>query len=208
MISNFKNANSNIYHLITDSDLNYAQQSLEKKFSEILEILGIDAQDPNVKDTPKRIAKMYLQEVFNGKYSPMPSMTSFPNTKQVDELFTIGPIETRSCCSHHFVPFIGKVWIGIIPGDTLLGLSKYARLTDWVMARPQIQEEAVQMLADYLEDEIKPKGLAVVMQAQHFCMCWRGIKDPNCKMTCSVVRGLLAKQEARAEFFNLINIPD
>lgn len=206
MLKSLNKANDNISDKIGQNELKIIEEHLKNSFSNIISILGIDPNDPNIKDTPKRIAKMYTQEIFRGKYFPMPDLTCFPNSKKVDELFTIGPIQTRSCCSHHFVPFIGKIWIGVIPGQKLLGLSKYARLADWVMARPQIQEEAVCQLADILEQQIEPKGLAVVMQAQHFCMCWRGIKDEQCKMTSSVVRGLLTKQETRNEFFNLIKV--
>src|SRR5579864_5796681 len=150
-------ANANVHNLIDKYQSKAMLPKLECLFEEMLEYLYICSDDPNVKDTPQRLAKMFVTEIFRGRYEPMPKLTSFPNTLNVDELFTIGPITFRSCCSHHFVPFIGKAWIGIIPGEKLLGLSKFARLTDWVMARPQIQEEAIQMLADIIEKELEPK---------------------------------------------------
>lgn len=200
------NANDNLSATLSQSEITSIQEELEELFEKMLKILLIDSSDSNVVDTPKRLAKMYVQEVLQGRYQKKPDLTIFPNTMQVDELFTVGPINIRSCCSHHFVPFIGKIWIGVIPNENLLGLSKFARLAEWVMSRPQIQEEAIQLLADEIAKKIKPKGLAIVMKAKHFCMCWRGVKDNDCEMVTSVVRGLLKNQEARSEFFNLINL--
>ena len=199
-------ANANISNLISANERLEMQNDLEENFRVMLHLLKIDIFDPQVKDTPRRLAKMYVEEIFKGRYEKMPNLTTFPNSKNVDELFIVGPIAFRSCCSHHFVPFLGKAWIGVIPGEKLLGLSKFARLTEWIMARPQIQEEAIQMLADIIEEEIAPKGLAIVMKAKHFCMCWRGIKDNDCEMTSSVVRGFLRGAEAREEFLNLIKV--
>lgn len=119
---------------------------------------------------------------------------------------TVGPIRFRSACSHHLCPIMGKVWIGVLPSDgtDLIGLSKFARLCDWIMCRPQIQEEAVIMLADELERRIRPDGLAVVMEADHFCMHWRGVKDDGAVMTNSVMRGAFRNNEAlRQEFLSL-----
>ena len=198
-------ANANIADKLTENELQQMQYDCEVNFVKLLEILRNDPNDPNCVETPKRLAKMYLQEVMKGRYKKKPKLTSFPNTKNVNELFIVGPIKVRSLCSHHFVPFIGKVWVGVIPNKKLLGISKFARLADWIMSRPQIQEEAVEMLADLLEEELQPKGLAIVMRAKHFCMCWRGIKDDDCEMTSSIVRGLLRGGDARNEFLNLMN---
>jgi GTP cyclohydrolase I len=120
----------------------------------------------------------------------------------------VGPVTVRSACSHHLCPIIGRVWIGFLPNATsdLVGLSKYARLCDWIMSRPQIQEEAVVMLADELERRIGPDGLAVVMEADHFCMHWRGVKDDQPVMTNSVMRGAFLKDRALGrEFLSLLN---
>lgn len=199
-------ANACVHSLQTANERREMELDLQENFRVMLQILQIDPNDPNVKDTPLRLAKMYVQEVFKGRYSDMPRMTTFPNSKNIDELLIVGPITFRSCCSHHFVPFIGKAWIGIIPGDKLLGLSKFARLTEWIMARPQIQEEAIMMLADAIEEIIQPRGLAIVMKAKHFCMCWRGVKDDECEMTSSVVRGLMQDMNTKTEFLNLIKV--
>src|SRR5699024_3887192 len=106
----------------------------------------------------RRVAKMYVDEVFGGRYQAPPKVTRFPNVSRLDQLMVVGPIRVRSACSHHLCPIMGKVWIGVLPqaDSELIGLSKYARICHWVMSRPQIQEEAVMMLADELERRIKP----------------------------------------------------
>jgi GTP cyclohydrolase I len=119
----------------------------------------------------------------------------------------IGPISVRSACSHHLCPIMGKVWIGVMPNrhSNLIGLSKYARLCAWIMNRPQIQEEAVVQLAELLQEKMKPDGLAVIMEAEHFCMHWRGVKDDDALMVNSVMRGVFLKDSAlRREFLSLI----
>jgi GTP cyclohydrolase I len=123
----------------------------------------------------------------------------------------VGPITVRSACSHHFCPVIGKVWIGVMPNEhtNVIGLSKYARLADWIMSRPQIQEEAVVQLADLIQDKTQPDGLAVVMKATHYCMSWRGVKDPDSRMINSVMRGAFLKDATlRREFLSLIRQED
>jgi GTP cyclohydrolase I len=148
---------------------------------------------------------MYIKEVFAGRYQPMPKITEFPNAKHLDEIYTLGPITIRSACSHHLVHITGRAWIGVLPSDNVIGISKFVRLTNWIMARPQIQEESTVQLADIIEEMIKPKGLAVVVEATHQCMTWRGVRESETKMTTSVMRGVfLNKPECRAEFFRLI----
>ena len=149
---------------------------------------------------------MFLTEVFRGRYVPMPAVTEFPNVERLNELMIVGPVTVRSACSHHLCPIMGRVWIGILPNEhsNLIGLSKYARICDWIMSRPQIQEEAVTMLANELQSRVKPDGLAIVMEADHFCMQWRGVKDSDSMMTNSVMRGAFLKDaNLRREFLSL-----
>jgi GTP cyclohydrolase I len=135
----------------------------------------------------------------------MPKVTDFPNAKELDEIYTLGPITVRSACSHHFVPIVGQAWIGIVPSDRVIGISKFNRIVDWVMSRPHIQEEAAIMVADTIENLIKPKGLAFVIKAQHMCMTWRGVKEPETKMVNSIVRGSFRSDPSmKKEFFDLI----
>ena len=174
----------------------------------VLESLVIDTQsDHNTRGTSRRVAKMYVQEVFNGRYVDQPSLTKFPNVSRLNELMIIGPIAVRSACSHHLCPIMGRIWIGVLPSkeSALIGLSKYARLTEWVMCRPQIQEEAVVELADMFERKMNPTGVAIVMEADHFCMQWRGVKDQDSKMVNSVMRGAFLKDpNLRREFLSLL----
>jgi GTP cyclohydrolase IA len=201
-------ANDNISAFIEPGEIDGLRKEVEGKMLAVLQSLVIDTEsDHNTQDTAKRVAKMYLTEVFSGRYLPMPSVTEFPNAEHLSELMIIGPITVRSACSHHFCPIIGKVWIGVMPNEhsNLIGLSKYARLCEWMMSRPQIQEEGVSQLAGLFQGLVNPDGLAIVMKADHFCMNWRGVKDPDSKMINSVMRGSFLKNaDLRREFLSLI----
>ena len=202
-------ANDNISAFVREGELEELKAEVQSKMQQVLEALVIDTEsDHNTNDTAKRVAKMFIDEVFAGRYRPMPAVTEFPNFSRLNELMIVGPIKVRSACSHHLCPILGKVWIGIMPNEfsNLIGLSKYARVCDWVMSRPQIQEEAVTMLADELQSRVKPDGLAIVMVADHFCMHWRGVKDDESAMTNSVMRGAFLKDaNLRREFLSLLS---
>lgn len=202
-------ANDNIADFIQPGELEALLDEVQTKMHEVLSSLVIDTEsDHNTQDTARRVAKMYLNEIFRGRYQPAPSVTEFPNVERLNELMIVGPITVRSACSHHLCPIIGRVWIGIMPNEhsNLIGLSKYARLIDWIMSRPQIQEEAVTQVADVLQERMNPDGLAVVMDADHFCMHWRGVKDMDSKMINSVMRGSFLKDpNLRREFLSLVN---
>ena len=202
-------ANDNIARFIEPEELPELMDEVEAKMRAVLESLVIDTEsDHNTQETARRVAKMYLTEVFRGRYIPVPPVTEFPNIEHLNELMIVGPITVRSACSHHLCPIMGKIWIGVMPNEhsNLIGLSKYARLADWVMSRPQIQEEAVTRLADLLQSRMQPDGLAVVMEADHFCMQWRGVKDTDSKMINSVMRGSFLKDaNLRREFLSLLS---
>ncbi len=201
-------ANDNIADYLEPGEIDLIFSEVKDKMKDVLDSLVIDTEgDHNTQGTANRIAKMFIKEVFAGRYSPMPPVTEFPNVSHLNELMVIGPITVRSACSHHFCPIMGKVWIGVLPNQNsnLIGLSKYARMTEWIMGRPQIQEEAVIQLADILESKMKPLGLAVVMDADHMCMQWRGVKDSDSKMLNSVMRGTFLKDpNLRREFLSLL----
>ena len=202
-------ANDNISAFIREGELDELRDEVAAKMQEVLKALVIDTEsDHNTHETAKRVAKMYLTEVFRGRYVAMPAVTEFPNVERLNELMIVGPITVRSACSHHLCPIMGRVWVGILPNEhsNLIGLSKYARICDWLMSRPQIQEEAVTMLANELQSRVKPDGLAIVMEADHFCMHWRGVKDDNSMMTNSVMRGAFLKDaNLRREFLSLLS---
>ena len=203
-------ANDNISAFLEPGELEALLEEVEGKFKGVLDSLVIDTvSDHNTQETARRVAKMYLTEVFRGRYVAQPPVTEFPNAESLNELMIVGPITVRSACSHHFCPIMGRLWIGIMPNEhsNLIGLSKYSRLVEWVMARPQIQEEAIAQMATLLMDKVRPDGLAIVMEADHFCMHWRGVKDSETKMINSVMRGSFLKNSAlRREFLSLLNL--
>ena len=198
-------ANDNIAQFIEPGELEALLDEVEIKMQGVLDSMVIDTHgDHNTQATARRVAKMYLSEVFKGRYVESPSITEFPNAEHLNELMIVGPLTVRSACSHHLCPVIGKIWIGVMPNEhtNVIGLSKYARL---VMGRPQIQEEAVVQLADLIMEKTQPDGLAIVMEASHFCMSWRGVKEMDSKMLNSVMRGVFLKDASlRREFLSLI----
>jgi len=201
-------SNDNIAAHILPGELDALLNEVAGKMQGVLDSLVIDTEnDHNTADTARRVAKMYIQEVFRGRYVNPPAVTEFPNAEHLNELMMVGPIVVRSACSHHLCPVIGKVWIGVLPNEhtNVIGLSKYARLAEWIMGRPQIQEEAVVQLADIIQERTQPDGLAIVMEASHFCMGWRGVRDLDSKMINSVMRGVFLKDaNMRREFLSLI----
>jgi GTP cyclohydrolase I len=201
-------SNDNIAAHILPGELDALLEEVSGKMQGVLDSLVIDTEnDHNTADTARRVAKMYIQEVFRGRYVRAPEVTEFPNAEHLNELMMVGPIVVRSACSHHLCPVIGKVWIGVLPNEhtNVIGLSKYARLAEWIMGRPQIQEEAVVQLADLIQERTQPDGLAIVMEASHFCMGWRGVRDLDSKMINSVMRGVFLKDaNLRREFLSLI----
>ncbi len=201
-------ANDNIAAFLREGELDALRAEVAEHLRGVLRALVIDTdRDHNTVGTAARVAKMFVDEVFRGRFEDAPPVTTFPNVSGMNELMIVGPIAVRGACSHHLCPIMGRVWIGVMPNaeSDLIGLSKYARLCDWIMSRPQIQEEAVMMLADELETRIHPDGLAVVMEADHFCMHWRGVRDDQSVMTNSVMRGAFGRDaDLRREFLSLM----
>ncbi|MBK6650433.1 MAG: GTP cyclohydrolase I [Betaproteobacteria bacterium] len=201
-------ANDNIAEFVQPGEMEALLDEVTDKMKSVLSSLVIDTEnDHNTGDTARRVAKMYVNEVFRGRYVKQPPITEFPNVGHLNELMIVGPITVRSACSHHFCPVIGRIWIGVLPNEhtNVIGLSKYARLAEWIMGRPQIQEEAVVQLADLIQESTQPDGLAIVMEATHYCMAWRGVKDMDSKMINSVMRGVFLKDpNLRREFLSLI----
>ena len=199
-------ANDNIAEHIEPGELRALEAEVADKVRDLLRTLVIDIDnDHNTHETAERVARMYLHEVFKGRYHHQPKVASFPNVNQLDEIYTVGPITVRSACSHHLVPIMGNCWIGIKPGARVIGLSKFTRVADWVFSRPHIQEEAVMILADEIEKLCEPQGLGIIIKAQHYCMKWRGVKEPQTSMVNSVVRGDFRHDPSlKQEFFELV----
>lgn len=194
-------SNDNIADFITEEELAELKTEVTEKVRSVLRSLVIDLEnDPNMDETAERIAKMYLEETFVGRYTEMPKVTYFPNAKSLNDMLIVGNIPIRSTCSHHFAPIMGEAWIGIVPGEKVIGISKFSRLISWIMNRPQIQEESTVQIADLLESLIQPKGVAVYIKATHACMTWRGVKDLSSCMTTLVMRGVFENADKRREF--------
>jgi len=199
-------ANDNIADYILPGELQALEAEVGDRVRDLLRSLVIDIEnDHNTEETAERVARMYLHEVFKGRYHQQPKVASFPNVKELDEIYTVGPITVRSACSHHLVPIMGNCWIGIKPGSRVIGLSKFTRVADWVFSRPHIQEEAVMILADENEKLCEPQGLGIIVKAQHYCMKWRGVREPQTSMVNSVVRGDFRHDPSlKQEFFELV----
>ncbi len=199
-------ANDNISEHIEPGEIEKLEVEVAGRIRDLLKSLIIDIDnDHNTLETAERVARMYINEVFKGRYHKQPKVTSFPNVKNLDEIYTVGPMTIRSACSHHFVPIIGNCWIGIKPGKRVIGLSKFSRVADWVFSRPHIQEEAVMILADEIERLCEPQGLGIIVKADHYCMKLRGVKESHCSMVNSVVRGDFRHDASlKQEFFELV----
>ena len=198
-------ANDTIYDGL--GDLQDIENNVTEAFQGVLDALLIDTKnDHNTKDTARRVAKMFVHEIFRGRYYPPPKITAFPNVKQYDQIYMSGPMSINSTCAHHFQPITGKAYVGIFPGEKVIGLSKFNRMVDWVASRPQIKEEMTEQIADMIEKETEAKGVAVIVKAEHFCMTARGVKEHESDMVTSVVRGIFRDEPAiKAEFFSLLS---
>jgi len=199
-------ANANI--ALTEEERTNMIVRLEEKYSEILDILRISKDDPNCTCTPARIAKMFVNEIFSGRFTAPPDITFFPNRKKVDNLIISSGIQVMSICSHHWQPIAGTCTVGYIPDKSIIGLSKISRIVEWFARRGQIQEELGEQIADFLEELIAPKALGVVIKAKHYCMIARGVRgsEEETIMTTSVMRGyMLDDLNLRNEFVTLID---
>lgn len=200
-------ANDNIAAHVEPGELDALTQEVAERVTAMLHSLVIDTEnDHNTRETGLRVARMFVSEIFAGRYEPSPDLTAFPNVTSYDELYLVGPITIRSTCAHHLQNIRGSCWIGIYPGKNVLGLSKFYRLTEWIASRPQIQEEMTIQIADLVESETAAEGIAVVVKAEHMCVTHRGVREHASDMTTSVLRGVLRDNpDTRAEFFRLLH---
>jgi len=200
-------ANDTIFAYLDPGDVDKIEFEVADAFQDVLEALVINTTDDhNSYATARRVAKMFVHEIFRGRYYPPPDVTAFPNAKQYDQIYITGPISINSTCAHHFQPITGEAYVGIFPGEKVIGLSKFNRLVDWIASRPQIQEEMTEQIADEIEKQTEAKGVAVVIKAEHFCMTARGVKEHESEMMTSVVRGMFRDEPAtKAEFFSLLS---
>jgi GTP cyclohydrolase I len=198
-------ANDNIAEFIKPGELELLQAEVQDEMQRVLSSLVIDTEhDHNTKETAKRVAKMFLNETFGGRYIPEPRVTSFPNMGY-NNLYTTGPITIRSTCAHHLQNIVGKCWVGIFPEKEVIGLSKFNRLVHHIAERPQIQEEMTTQIADKLVKYAKTPNVAVVVKAEHHCMTHRGVKEHDSDMTTAVMLGKFRDDpNLKQEFYNLM----
>lgn len=178
---------------------------IERAVREILAAVGEDPNRDGLLETPARVARMYA-ELFAGLNAEPAKHLQKVFLEEYDEMVLVRDIPFNSMCEHHLLPFIGKAHVGYLPRGRVVGLSKLARIVDEISRRPQVQERMTHQIADLLDQELQPKGVIVVLEAEHSCMTIRGIKKPGALTITSAVRGLLkTNQSSRAEAMALIN---
>lgn len=188
--------NDNISDFVSEEELLMLQKEVEHSFQDIFNSLVIDTEnDHNTKESAARISKMYCQEIFSGRYKEMPKITDFPNFTNYDGIYLSGPIPVRSVCAHHLQNISGNCWVGIFPGDKVVGLSKPNRIVEHICSRPQIQEEMSMQILDEIQKATGAKGVALVMKAEHHCVLARGVRAHDSDMTTSLVRGEFRENE-------------
>ena len=197
-------SNDNISDFMQPGDVDALLDELTGKFQGVLDTLVIDTEnDHNTQDTARRVAKMFICETFSGRYKPRPKITSFPNMGY-KSLYTTGPISVRSTCAHHFQNIVGKCWVGVVPQDKVIGLSKFNRLVHHICERPQIQEEMTTQIAEALKEYAETDNIAVVVKAEHHCMTMRGVREHESDMTTAIMLGAFERDPAlKKEFYDI-----
>ena len=186
-----------------DDDLKI--ELIEKNFKEIMQILGLDLNDESLKDTPGRVAKMYVKEIFSGlNPENKPQPTLFENKFNFKELLIEKNITIYSYCEHHFVPIIGKAHIGYYPNNHVIGLSKLNRIAQYYAKRPQVQERLTVQIANELKETLQTEDVAVVIDADHLCVASRGVNDVNSSTITSSYHGKFINDDIRKEFISHI----
>jgi GTP cyclohydrolase IA len=172
----------------------------EAAAADLLRALGLDLTNENLVDTPRRMAQA-LVEMTSGRDF---ELTTFPNEEEYDELVLVRDIPLQSLCEHHVLPFVGRAHVGYLPGDRILGLSKFARMVELHARRPQTQERLTKRIADHLQSALRPRGVGVVIEAEHTCMSLRGARAPGARTTTSALFGRLRDDpRSRSEFLAL-----
>jgi len=201
-------ASDNISEFISQEERDHLVNELESKFASVLDSLIIDREnDPNSRDTARRLAKMYVYELMDGRYTPRPSSTSFPNegSDRFEGMLCVRA-ELTSMCSHHHQPVRGVAIIGIIPTGRVIGLSKYVRIAQWCARRGQLQEDLVNQIAKEIMSSCDTENVGVYIQATHGCMENRGVEAHSSLTQTSVVHGLFHNDSVKAEFFNNVKL--
>jgi GTP cyclohydrolase I len=180
--------------------------SMADTFSAFMERMGLDLWDPSLKETPMRVAKMFVKETCSWLFNDPPKITSFPNEwdRAYDGMVLIKDIEVKSLCEHHFQPFIGKCHIAYIPGKTIIWLSKFSRIVRYRAKRPQVQERLTMDIFNHLKEILDTEDIAVLITAEHLCMKLRGVEEHQSSTTTAKLWGEFYNMKVREEFYNLI----
>ena len=187
-----------------DAPTDARTRRVAKAFRGVMESLGLDLEDPNLADTPVRVARAY-GELFAGlQAGTEPELTTFPNAERYSQMVAVTDVPFHSVCAHHFLPFFGTAHVAYLPGERVVGLSKLARIVDFYARRPQIQERLTEQVIDLIDRRLQPAGAMVVLQARHFCMEMRGVGKPGATTTTSAIRGAFEEERTRQEFLNLL----
>lgn len=180
-------------------------KKISEKFEEIMQILGLDLSNDSLGESPKRVAKMYVQEVFRGlKTENFPKITVIENEMLYDQMVVVKEIGVVSVCEHHFVTIHGVAHVAYIPSHGVVGLSKINRIVDYFSRRPQVQERLTKQIADCLVHILKTEDVAVYIRAKHFCVISRGVEDVNSETITTDLRGAFKhNSETRSEFLSI-----
>jgi GTP cyclohydrolase I len=172
----------------------------ERAAAAFLRALGIPLDSESMRDTPRRMARAYAELLTQREFH----VTTFPNDEHYDELVLVRDIPIRSVCEHHMLPFLGVAHVGYLPGDRIVGLSKLARVVELFACGPQVQERLTKQVADWLDAQLSPRGVGVVVEAEHMCMTLRGVQVPGARTLTSTMLGALRSDpRSRAEFLHL-----
>ncbi|WP_018342778.1 GTP cyclohydrolase I FolE [Cytophaga aurantiaca] len=186
-----------------DDDLKI--ELISKKFKDIMDILGLDLTDDSLKDTPKRVAKMYVKEIFSGlNPANKPAIALFENKYKYDEMVLEKNITFYSNCEHHFVPIIGKAHVAYISNGNVIGLSKLNRIVEYFSKRPQVQERLTMQIANELKKILNTEDVAVVIDAKHLCVSMRGVKDESSTTITASYSGKFKEDSVKNEFLSHI----
>ena len=178
---------------------------IEKKFAEIMNVLGLDLNDDSLKGTPHRVAKMYVTEIFKGlNPANAPKVALFENKYQYDQMLIERDITLYSNCEHHFVPIVGKAHVGYISNGKVIGLSKINRIVEFFSKRPQVQERLTVQIANYLKEVLSTEDVAVVIDARHLCVSSRGVEDTSSSTLTATYFGKFKEFPTREEFLRHI----
>jgi GTP cyclohydrolase I len=180
-------------------------EAIAGNFANIMKVLGVDLTDDSTKDTPRRVAKMYVNELCSGMHNPIPKATNFEN-KFGSQMVVVKKIRVNSLCEHHWLPIVGVAYVGYIPKEKVLGLSKFNRIVDHFARKPQIQERLINEIGEHLKKVLETEDLIVTIKAAHYCTVLRGIRDTETETINSFISGTFEEHDARAEFFKLIEI--